>query len=339
MALSNRNLTFDIFDTTNTDAAGVADIKGPLRALETNDLFTQDFLQYPEDLDSEYSRKHWVEFYVNLVETSAYAAAAPAGQNNVDTTNDFFNFDTGIGPKKNGFSFQIAPPRKTLKTVIKLYMPDTVQTSYVNSYQEDNINDYSIPKFGQSILGLGGDVKKILSGEKKFDMGEVSTFTNPNLLALIKEAVGGKIPVDVLLKGKGYAINPQVQLLFKATALRTFQMTFLFTPYSQNEAKSVQNIIKQFKFHAAPEIGGGTGNGQGLFFIPPSTFNLKYFYNGQENTSINKYGECVLENIDIDYATNGWITYPDGSPVQTRLTLSFKEIDIIDKKKISDGGY
>jgi hypothetical protein len=41
----------------------------------------------------------------------------------------------------------------------------------------------------------------------------------------------------------------------------------------------------------------------------------------------------------VDYATNGWITYPDGSPVQTRLTLSFKEIDIIDKKKIADGGF
>jgi hypothetical protein len=155
-------------------------------------------------------------------------------------------------------------------------MPDTVQTSYVNSYQEDNISDYSIPRYGQAITGMGGDVKNVLLGDDKTNM--MSTLTNPNLLALVKEAVGGAIPIDILLKGRGYAINPQVQLLFKATALRTFQMTFLFTPYSQKEAKSVQNIIKQFKFHAAPEIGGGTGNAQGLFFIPPSTFNLKYFY-------------------------------------------------------------
>jgi len=328
----------DITTINNTDAAGLGDVKGPLAALNATGLFNTDFLQYPEDLgDKSTPRRHWVEFYINLVETSAYAAAAPTGQTNPDVTNDFFNFTTGLSTTEQGLSFRVSPPKKRLKSVIKLYMPDTVQASYVNSYQEDNINDYSIPKFGQAIAGMGGDVKKVLTGEEKTN--PLSTLTNPNLLALVKDAVGGKVPVDVLLKGRGYAINPQVQLLFKATALRTFQMTFLFTPYSKKEAQDVQNIIKQFKFHAAPEIGGGTGNAQGLFFIPPSTFNLKFMYDGQENTSINRYAECVLENIDVDYATNGWITHPDGSPVQTRLTLSFKEIDIIDKKKIADGDY
>jgi hypothetical protein len=331
-------VTFKIFDTKNTDAAGVGDVRGPLAALNTSNLFNADFLQYPEDLgNKDTPRRHWVEFYVNLVQTSAYAAAAPSGQTNTDATNDFFNFTTGLSTNSQGLSFQVSAPKKRLKTVIKLYMPDTVQASYVNSYQEDNISDYSIPRYGQAITGMGGDVKNVLLGEDKTNM--MSTLTNPNLLALVRDAVGGSVPIDILLKGRGYAINPQVQLLFRATALRTFQMTFLFTPYSQKEAKMVQNIIKAFKFHAAPEIGGGTGNAQGLFFIPPSTFNMKYMYDGKENTSINRYGECVLENIDVDYATNGWITYPDGSPVQTRLTLSFKEIDIIDKKKIGDGDY
>jgi hypothetical protein len=332
-------LTIKTFDTTNTDAAGSGVVKGPLSKLNEG-MFNLTSFQYPEDLGGVNTpRKHWVEFYVNLVESSAYYSAAP-GSVNTDTTNDFFTFTSGIGSGNDllGFQgFRISPPKKRLATVIKLYMPDTVQASYVNSYQEDNINDYSIPRYGQAIVGMGGDVKNALNNSEK--PGLLSTLTNPNLLALVKEAVGGSIPIDVLLKGRGYAINPQVQLLFKATALRTFQMTFLFTPYSQSEAKMVQDIIKQFKFHAAPEIGGGTGNGQGLFFIPPSTFNLRYMYAGQENTNINKYGECVLENIDVDYATNGWITYPDGSPVQTRLTLSFKEIDIIDKKKIADGGF
>jgi hypothetical protein len=338
-------------DITTTDAADInGNVRGPLSSLNNSNLYNLTSLQYPEDLGSVNSpRKHWIEFYVNLVESSSYYASASG--TNVDQTNDYFTFSGGVGSRgETSFSnlpiagnffeysgFQISPPKKRLTTVIKLYMPDTVNAQYVNAYQEDNINDYSIPMFGQAIMGLGGDVSKFLNnGEKP---GLISSLTNPNLLALVREAVGGKVPVDVLLKGRGYAINPQVQLLFKATELRSFQMTFLFTPYSQAEAKAVQDIIRQFKFHAAPEIGGGSGNGQGLFFIPPSTFNLKYIYDGQENTNINKYGECVLENIDIDYATNGWITYPDGSPVQTKMTLSFKEIDIVDKKKIAEGGY
>lgn len=318
------------------DSSSNKDIKGPLSALNDTGLFGFTNLQYPEDINSP-TKKHWVEFYVNIVESSAYYNSA-TGTVNPDN-NDYFTFTDGIGAGNDtlGFKgFRISPPKKRLAGVVKLYMPDTVQSSYVNSYQEDNISDYSIPRYGQALMGMGGDVKDFVGGEGKFSL--MSTATNPNLLALVKEAVGSMVPIDILLKGRGYAINPQVQLLFKATALRTFQMTFLFTPYSQKEATSVMNIIKQFKFHAAPELGTGSTN-RGLFFIAPSTFNIKYVYDGQENTSINKIGECVLENIDVDYATNGWITFPDGSPVQTRLTLSFKEIDIIDKKKIGQGDY
>ena len=74
-----------------------------------------------------------------------------------------------------------------------------------------------------------------------------------------------------------------------------------------------------------------------IFFVVPSTFYIDYLFNGQPNENINKIGECVLETVTVDYATNGWVTFEDGSPVQTRLTLQFKEIEIVDKLKIEEG--
>ena len=37
----------------------------------------------------------------------------------------------------------------------------------------------------------------------------------------------------------------------------------------------------------------------------------------------------------VDYAPNGWSSFQDGHAVETRLTLQFKETDIVTKDKVS----
>jgi hypothetical protein len=55
------------------------------------------------------------------------------------------------------------------------------------------------------------------------------------------------------------------------------------------------------------------------------------------NRNVNKVAESVLESVDVNYAPNGWAAHDDGAPVQTTLTLSFREMELIDKTKINDG--
>ena len=76
-----------------------------------------------------------------------------------------------------------------------------------------------------------------------------------------------------------------------------------------------------------------------MLFIPPSTFNIEFKYNGRENENIGKVAECVIETIDVNYAPNGWSAHTDGSPVQTTLSISFKEIELIDREMIESKGY
>jgi hypothetical protein len=74
-----------------------------------------------------------------------------------------------------------------------------------------------------------------------------------------------------------------------------------------------------------------------MFFVVPSTFDVKFFFNGKENKNVSRVAESVIESIDVNYSPNGWQSTDDGAPVQTILTISFKEIELIDRTKIEDG--
>jgi hypothetical protein len=136
------------------------------------------------------------------------------------------------------------------------------------------------------------------------------------------------------LATQGLALNPQNQLLFDGIDFRTYQMAFTFTPYSREEAQMVRDIIKVFRMYALPRI---TNGGAGMFFVPPGTFDVQFLYNGKENKNINKVAESVIETIDVNYAPNGWSTHEDGAPVQTTVTINFKEIELIDRAKVKEG--
>ncbi len=288
----------------------------------TENKYRLSTYRYPENLGNDPTRNHWVTFQIN--ET----VPAKFGQPNQSATRGGQQFTLF------GQSFAISPPIQRLAGEISLYMPDTVNVSYDQSYQEDNLSDYTVTYYGQALGSAFEDRGKIIDGLTSNPLNTLSS--NPEILAVLRRFTGDLIPTDVLLKGQGLAINPQVQLLFKATALRSFQFDFLLTPTSPQESESIKNIIDKFKYHAAPLIGTGS-TGAGLFFVMPDTFNVIFYYAGAENKKIHKIDECVLEGIDVDYAPSGWATFDDGSPAQIRLRLVFKELNIQDKNKILQG--
>jgi hypothetical protein len=147
----------------------------------------------------------------------------------------------------------------------------------------------------------------------------------------------GQAVSQLLNRGIGQAINPQMQVLFQSVGFRTHQFDFTLTPYSAEEAQAIKNIIYEFKYASAPEINrNGVFGTQGMFFKVPDMFDIQFFYNGKINENVHKITRCVLENISVDYAPIGWVTYDGGQPVQTKLTLQFKEIEIVDKTRIRD---
>ena len=89
-----------------------------------------------------------------------------------------------------------------------------------------------------------------------------------------------------------------------------------------------------FKYYSAPEIPKGSS---GRYFIPPARFEIEFHHRGELNTNLFKTKQCVLENVTVDYAPNGYATHYDGNPVETRLSLIFTETTIIDKNAVEEG--
>jgi len=131
--------------------------------------------------------------------------------------------------------------------------------------------------------------------------------------------------------------------LFDGIDFRTFDFSFTFSPSSRPESDTVRDIIKTFKYHAAPKIGSGMVGS--FFFMPPSSFVIEYIYNGgaddggSTNQYLNRIAECVLTDVSVNYSQNGiWSAFDGtGAPTQITLSLSFKEIELIDRNKIDEG--
>ena len=171
--------------------------------------------------------------------------------------------DTLSGALADGIT--ISPRTTQLKSIISLYMPDTLTASYDASYEELSLRDLgaginTLRNINQ-IAAKGGSGQAGLDKLKKGDvMGALSALgTDPAGIDLAMTAMGSSgidknlgINADalggVLLKGQGYAINPQLQMIYRGIGLRSFQLSFYFTPKSQDEAKNVENIINMFKW-------------------------------------------------------------------------------------------
>ena len=302
-----------------------AAVSGPLSSLYQNKFGRTD-LQYPRDLQSA-TRGHYVKFEINeyikpatfdttkitkfvgdtfteaastAVLGSAATSALAAIQTAPNSIENFINDPNGV-QKLVSFT----QPDTRSAGSISLYIPETVNFTYNAQYEK-----LSVSQAAQQTPLINKIAKPVLS-----------TLERNGALKLI-------------LRGQGLAFNPQQQLLFDGIDFRTYQMAFVFTPYSKQEAETVEKIIKQFKFHSAPRI---SGFGAGMFFIPPSTFTPKFFFNGQENKKISRIAESVIESVDVNYAPNGFSTMSDGAATQIQLTINFKEIQLMTREKIEQG--
>lgn len=148
------------------------------------------------------------------------------------------------------------------------------------------------------------------------------------------ESVGGLNGAGVSGSINKEVPNPFREQIFQQVSNRYFTFTVHFMPKSRNEAKMVKNIIEKFKFHMHPDLSD-----TGIFYKFPSQFDIVYYFNGEENKNLNKISTCVLERCDIKYGADGnkFASFVDGALVETTMSLSFKEIEVMTKARIKEG--
>ena len=252
---------------------------------------------------------------------------------------------------------------------ISLYMPDTLVSSYNSHYDEISLtSQFGIA--GKMTNAVADTISKMGSSAKD-GKNWTNTFkqslTDAPGKSLVSSAMGAVLPGnlgDLLGASLGVAVNPQIQLLYKGVGLRTFTLEFLFTPKDAREAETTKKIVDSFNKYSLPELASQSGQ----FLTPPQIFDINFVFTGQSGvvgaltnvfqSAFNNIGlgflnttnqsqsissssqakiftipsPCVLVDVNTDYAPNGWAAYNDGNPVQTRLTLTFKETQIVTKQ-------
>jgi hypothetical protein len=223
---------------------------------------------------------------------------------------------------------------RTTDSVV-LYMPDTLNFEYSQVYDDLKVGS------GMVAGGLAAGISvfdQMRNSGMSVDKNVISPFVLSALEAASRSSLGdlgraGFFAINQMVR------NPMLELIYSQPQLRTFQYDFKFYPRDEKEALEVQNIIERLRFHQAPEIKSGT---TGYFLIPPSEFDIKFYYNGTINPNIDKVSTCVLEQIIVNYAPQGFTAYESanelrpglgrtGMPVAIEMTLRFKETQIMTK--------
>ncbi len=230
---------------------------------------------------------------------------------------------------------------------VALYMPDTL--SFTNNQQ------YSTAEFGNSPLALLSAAAAGYSSLKEYQgdkLKETIRNITPFIASRALQNFGGNAGTAVFASATGTVINPQLELIYTSPSFREFRFDFMLYPRSSKEALEIHKILNRLRFHQAPEIlQEGSAGGLGAFFlVPPSEFDIKFYYNGRINPNIPPISTCVLTSIDTDYAPNGWSAYEvpgnagrpvlgkTGMPVGIKLSLVFQETEILTKQTYNDRG-
>jgi len=234
--------------------------------------------------------------------------------------------------------------RTTKRTTdsIALYMPNTLNFTHTQGYSDLDLGSETAALLGAvGKVGLEGGVDPTQKGRN------LSPFVLQKLASglLANRLIDSpKAATAAFVGATGLTQNPQLELIYTTPSFRDFRFSFMFYPRSEQEALEIQKLIKRLKFHQAPEVKTGTA---GYFLVPPSEFDIEFYYNGQINPNIPTISTCVLMSIDMDYAPNGFHTFETpgdnspqlgatGMPTAIRMDLSFKETEIMTKFNFQD---
>ena len=259
------------------------------------------------------------------------------------------NPETGKFFEKPGFraKFTDANTRiknnTTTKYNIELPMPQELNDSNSVTWGDDRMNALELAglAMAQKIMEEGGvnaiqdsqaAIRAMLSG---VELPNINPQTTNAIRAAISGAAIGALGSNVTAnsvigRSTGQILNSNLELLFQGMNLRSFPYSITFSPRSIREAQVVKAIIRSLKQSMAPKAGEYNGSAQGIFLKSPDLFQLEFLKDGDPHPFLNRFKLTALTGMAVNYTNSGtYASYEDGTPVNLRMDLTFKEINPI----------
>ena len=221
-----------------------------------------------------------------------------------------------------------------------LPIPAGINASYDQSWNQASVSAKS-QTIARGVETLAGGPKGIANFIKggEFDVGG---------LGGIGERFGqqfggmsfGQEATAALLKSTGVAETmqftmgmralDQVMMSYGGPGFRNFNFTFALKPLNIDDSVVIDQIIQFFKIASAPFK---LQTQMTRLYDLPNVFKISFHNGNSENTWLPKIGHCALTNVGVTFGGDKFTTFDGtlGMPVQTDLTLSFKEMELIDR--------
>ena len=231
------------------------------------------------------------------------------------------------------------PTHTQVTSAVALYMPPGVGVKYGQNYGAEATelsgtvaNTLGIAK---GAVKTTDQLKAIIQGTA----GGLATY-GKNIVGEALSMAGAGDPIKLSSKAFGVAVNPHEEMFYEGPSFREFSYSFDFYPRDEKEMKDVQNIVKLFKYHQAPDLDMSKYGGR--LFNVPSEFEIHYMYQDRVNNYMNKISKVACKSVDVQYGEEEQFSTfkPDADgapPVSTKLTLNFVELELMTKEKIYKG--
>ena len=247
----------------------------------------------------------------------------------------------GAGRVKTGGStirIERAETRR-LKGGIALYMPASVQVTYGADYTDTDIGGITGDALDAYNKFVEGNYKGASEAIFRIPEGAKDSLSNVLLSSVgALPGMGGAKEVSEMQSGE--IITDRLELAFKGIQKRSFSYTFKMIPKNEREADEIRKIVFAFKANMLPEFVAGRS---GRRLVVPNTFDIQYQYMGVSNEYLHHISTCVLENMSVTYGGDRYKTFNasskgDGAPpVETSITLQFKELELITRERVFEG--
>jgi len=222
---------------------------------------------------------------------------------------------------------------------IALYIPaNALSTTFAQNYE--GMNEGSLMAFaGRGITeitwnNIAGGIKAAASA------GGVNNLKDLAISGVTKGAMAS----NFLSAGLGLARNNHVALVYKGPSqFREHTFVFNFFPKEQSETEIVRGLIQDLQDGSTPRLVGSSGSDTARitapFFASPRQWNIKFCMgegrglSAGENEYLLKINRSVITTMTVNHDPQSIVGFhSDGSPVQTQLSITFKELEYVTSK-------
>jgi hypothetical protein len=303
----------EVLSSINIGSEGV-----PLELTTTKRRGTYDLLHYPEDISStDQDRIKFEMFYIS-------------GRENVSF--DLNNFD----PLGN----------REITTIVgsaTLPIPGGIQDENSVQFGGESLNMLGAAGVGAILNGekaasaIGNFLKEAVNMKPEELQNALGTQQAGNIISALRLGLAQQFTGGNLISRIGGGIlNPNMELLFQAPQLRTFNFSFTMSARSSTEATQIKKIIRFFK--QGMSVKKSDDN---IFVLSPNLFKIQYLLGDgeQDHPSIGRIKDCALLKLNTTYGNgNTYMTYNDEDRTMTqyKIDMTFQELNPITENDYLD---